>query len=53
MEGYVTAVLAFVSGGLPSREVSNFCDFLKLTSCDFTTFFSFLTQANLSFFRCA
>ena len=47
--GYVTAVLAFLCYELPAREVSSFCDFLKMTSCDFTTFFSFLTQVHLCF----
>ena len=47
--GYVIPVPAFVCGKLPGREASSFCDFWKLTSCDFTTFFNFLTQANLCF----
>ena len=50
MAGYVTAVPAFVSGKLPAQVASSFCDFWKLTSCDFTLLFSFLTQANLCFF---
>ena len=49
MADYVTAVLAFVRGELPAQETSNFCDFFKLTSCNFTTFFSFLAQANICF----
>ena len=36
MAGYVNAVPAFVCFELPAREASSFCDFLKLTSCDFT-----------------
>ena len=53
MAGYVTAVLAFVCGELPAREASSISDFFKLTSGNFTTFFSFLTQANLcGFFMC-
>ena len=41
MAGYVTAILAFVCSNLPAQEASSFCDFWKLTSCDFTSFFSF------------
>ena len=44
MAGYVTAVPAFVCFELPDREPSSFCDFWKFTSCDFTEFFSFLTE---------
>ena len=36
-----------------SRSVNSFCDFWKNTFCDFTAFFSFLTQANLYIFRCS
>ena len=45
--GYVTAVLAIVRTELRAREASSFCDFWKITSCDFTLFCSFLTQANV------
>ena len=34
--GYVTAILDFVRGKLWAREASNFCDFWKITSCNFT-----------------
>ena len=47
MVGYVTAVMALFCCEFPAREASSFCDFYKMTSCDFTAFFSFLTQANL------
>ena len=46
MPGYVMAILAFVLSELTIREASNFCDFGKLTSCDFTAFFSFFTKVN-------
>ena len=38
MAGYVTAilVLAFVRAELRTRGVHSFCDFWKITSCDFT-----------------
>ena len=52
MAGYVTAVLVFVCSELPAREGSNFCDFQKIISCDFTEFFSFLTRAKLCFSMC-
>ena len=29
------------------REESSFCDFWKMTSCDFTLLHSFFTQANV------
>ena len=51
--GFVTAVLAIVHTELHAREASSFCDFWKMTSCDFTLFYSFLTQANIIVFRCA
>ena len=35
MAGYVNTVRAIVCSELPAREASNFCDFWKLTSCDF------------------
>ena len=35
MACYVNAVRAIVCFELPAREASNFCDFWKLTSCDF------------------
>ena len=49
MAGYVTAVVAFVYSKLPAREASSFFDFWKITSCDFTAFFSFLTETKLCF----
>ena len=44
MASYVlkTAVLSFVRAELHGRETSIFCDFLKVASCDFTPFYSFL-----------
>ena len=30
-----------------------FCDFRKITFCDFTAIFSFITQANLCLFKCS
>ena len=50
MAGYKKIVItapAFVLGKLEARETSSFCDFWKVTSCNFTAFFSILTQANL------
>ena len=47
MVGYVTTAPAFVHGKLEVREVSNFCDFWKMTSCDFTAIFSTLTRENI------
>ena len=44
--------ISFCLWQTPSREASSFCDFWKLTSCDFTRFFSFFTQANLCFQMC-
>ena len=44
--GYVTAVYRTE---LRVREASSFCDFWKLTSCNFTLFYHFLTQANVFF----
>ena len=51
MVGYVTAVLAFVRVGAPAvgRETSIFWDFLKVTSCDFTPFYSFLLKQTFVF----
>ena len=49
MAGYVTTILAFVHAELRGQETSSFCDFWKVTSCDFTPFHSFLTQANIFF----
>ena len=34
-------------------SVSSFCDFQKITFCNFTAFFSFLIHINLSFSRCS
>ena len=39
--GYVTTVLAIVRTELRAQEASSFCDFWKITSCDFTLFYSF------------
>ena len=49
MVGYVTTLLAFVCGKLPAQEANSFCDFWKMTSCNFITFFSYLTWAYLCF----
>ena len=48
--GYVTAILAIVHTELRAWEASIFCDFWKIISCDFTLFYSFLTQANIILF---
>ena len=47
--GYVTTRLAIVRTELRAREASSFCDFWKMTSCDFTLFYSFLKEANINF----
>ena len=39
-------VLAIVGTKLSAWEASSFCDFWKLTSCDFTLSNSFFTKAN-------
>ena len=49
MAGYVNAVPAFVCFELPAREASRFCDFWKLTSCDFIAFISSLIEVNVCF----
>ena len=46
MAGYVNAVPAFVCFWLPAWEASSFCDFLKLTSCDFIAFISSWIEVN-------
>ena len=43
-------ILAFVRADLRAREVSSFCDFWKITFCDFTLFYYFLTKANVVYF---
>ena len=53
MAGYVNTIRAIVCFELPAREASSFCDFWKLTSCDFIAFISSLIEVNFSFFRCA
>ena len=50
MAGYVNAVPAFVYFELPAREAVIFCDFWKLTSCDFIAFISSLIEVNFFFF---
>ena len=50
MAGYVNAVRAIVCFELPAREASSFCDFWKLTSCDFITFISSLIEVNFFYF---
>ena len=37
--GYVTAILTIVRTELCAQEASSFCDFWKMTSCDFTLFY--------------
>ena len=49
MAAYVNAVRAIVCFEFPAREASSFCDFLKLTSCDFITFISSLIEVNFCF----
>ena len=48
MAGYVTAVPAIVHGKLQAQEPSSFCDFGKMTSCDFqkkTMWVNFVTKS--------
>ena len=40
MAGYVTADWHFVRAELHAQEASSFCDFWKITSCNFTAFYS-------------
>ena len=42
----------FVRAELCARKPSSYCDFWKMTSCDFTAFYTFLTLANFCFLRC-
>ena len=51
MAGYVTTMLAIVRAELRAREVSSFCDFLQMTSCDFTLFYSFFYSSKCLFFE--
>ena len=53
MAGYVNAVPAFVCFELPARGASSFCDFWKLTSCDFIAFIASMIKVNFCFLRCA
>ena len=46
MAGYVNTVRAIVCFELLARAASNFCDFWKLTSCDFIAFISSLIEVN-------
>ena len=50
MAGYVYAGQAIVCFELPAREASSFCDFWKLTSCDFITFYLLFDWSKLLFF---
>ena len=50
MAGYVNAVWAILCFELPALEASSFCDFWKLTSCDFIAFISTFIEVNLIFF---
>ena len=49
MAGYVTTIQAFVYGVTPSPGGEQFLRFLKIISCDFTAFLSFLIRANFVF----
>ena len=49
MAGYVNTVPAFVCFEIPAREASSFCDFWKLTSCDFIAFISSVIEVNFLF----
>ena len=49
MAGCVNAVRAIVYFELPAREASSFCDFWKLTSCNFIAFISTFIGGNLIF----
>ena len=49
MAGYVNAAPAFVRFKLPAREAISFCDFWKLTSCDFIAFISSLIEVHFCF----
>ena len=49
MADYVNALPAFVCFELPAREASSFCEFWKLTSCDFIAFISSLIKVNFCF----
>ena len=49
MVGYVTTAPAFVRGKLGAREVSSFCDFREMTSCDFTAFSQFVLKQTFVF----
>ena len=53
MAGYVNDVPAIVCFELPAREASSFCDFWKLTSCDYISSISSLIEVNFYFFTCA
>ena len=53
MTGYVNTVQAIVCSKLPAGEANNFCDFFKLTSCDFIAFISSVIELNICFFACA
>ena len=49
--GYVTAILAIVRAELRAREASSFCDFWKMTSCNFTFIFLFFDSMKRLFFE--
>ena len=49
MAGCVNAVRAIVCFELPARKASSFCDFWKLTSCDFIAFISTFLEVNFFF----
>ena len=46
----INGVPALVCFELPAREASIFCDFWKLTSCDFIAFISSLIEVNFCSF---
>ena len=51
MAGYVTAIMAIVRAELRALEESSLW-FRKMTSCNFTLYYSFMTQSNVCFLRC-
>ena len=51
--GYVTALLAIVCAELRAQVASSFCEFLKISSCNFTFFTLLKNQANVCFLRYA
>ena len=52
MAGYVSAVLAIVRAELCGQETGSFCDFFKVTSCNFTPFYFFASTKHCFFEMC-